>query len=111
MTESANEIIAKCGACGFQLLKPFSSFEIVDDPLCPQCGHALTDFDAVHVPLEDLTLSHLLRSGWQIDRVPRDFVAGILEKAFMQGLASVDIRVTFNNQYEDEIMVEVLSLT
>lgn len=101
-----SEIIAKCEQCGFRIEAPFPSFDIADESRCPQCGHDLVAMQLCHP--DDLTIAELLRPGWQIDRVPRDFLSGILAKAFRQGLDSIDLRITFTNRYEDETKIEVL---
>jgi hypothetical protein len=109
MPGTTEDIIATCELCGFQLARPFPSFELADDSRCPQCRHDLVPIPPPDYP-DDLSLTQLLRQGWQIDQVPRDFVAGVLEKAFKQGLDSIDLRISFPNRYEDEAIIEVLSV-
>jgi len=109
MPESADEIVAKCEHRGFELPRPFPSFEIADDPLCPECGHDLAEIHRYDYT-GDIFLSDLLRAGSRLEQVPRDFVCGVLEKAFRQGLDSIDLRISFSNRYEDEAIIEVRSV-
>jgi hypothetical protein len=108
MPENVNDIIAKCEHCGFHLAKPFPSFEIADDPLCPACGHDLAKIQ--HYYSEDISRNDFLRAGLRLEQVPRDFVCGVLEKAFAQGLESIDLRIAFTSRYDDEVKIEILSI-
>jgi hypothetical protein len=108
MSVTAAEIVAKCEHCGFQLVKPFPSFEIADDSSCPQCGHDLAGIEPYHT--DEITWYHILRPGLWLEQIPRDAVSEILEKAFRQGLDSIDLRVTFSNRYEDDVKIEILSI-
>ncbi len=103
-----DEVIAKCEKCGYQRLRPFSSFDISDDSECPQCGF---DFLGLEPYCSD-RIDHCgaLRPGQRLEDCPRDWVVGVLEKAFNQGLESVDLRISFTNRYEDEAEIEILAV-
>ena len=96
MPLDSEEIAARCDSCGFQVAKPFPSFEVADHSRCPQCGEALLEMERCDP--DDLSISQLLRPGWQIDRAPRDFVCGVLEKAFRQGATGIDLRIAFTSR-------------
>ena len=103
-----SETLAKCERCGYQLVKPFQSFEVADDSRCPQCGHDLAGIE----PLcsDQIDLCHILQPGLRLDQCPRDFVAGVVDKAFKQGLDSIDLKITFLDRYDDEARIEVLAI-
>jgi len=103
-----HEIIAKCEKCGFGLERPFPSFELADDPRCPQCHHDMMHVDNPR-PLDDLSSSRLLMPGWKMNQARREYVGALVEKAFAQGLTGIDIRVTFTDRFDDECIVEVLA--
>jgi hypothetical protein len=54
-----------------------------------------------------ISVSQLLHPGWNMDQVPREYIQGLLEKAFAQGLTGMDVRITFTNRFDDECRIEV----
>lgn len=109
MPASTDEVIAKCDLCGFHIAKPFPTFELADDPLCPQCGNGLAGNEPQQYSGE-IDSYHLLRAGQRLLKCRRDSVPWILKEAFIQGLDSIDLRITFTNRYEDEAEIEILAI-
>ena len=108
MPENDCEIVATCAKCGYQFARPFPSFEVADDSGCPQCGHDPAGIEPGGS--DQIDQYRLLRPGLRLERCPSDYVVGVLEKAFMQGLEGIDLRVTFSNRFEDKTKIEILAV-